>query len=160
MKDTNPWFNGTYDDIDFRRELAKLGIVEDTKMTTQEEQFEKTLPDAYNQLFGTDELVDRLQAVFAKWCKDNNYRGTLERAENLEMSDIPKEGQFATKPSTAHFWTSSLLMFFYKSKDEGYYFYSLTDKKSNEILAKDFPELYSLLIKDGNLAELPFSDNY
>lgn len=160
MKDTNPWFDGSYDNVNFRKELAELGANEDTNMTTQEEQFEETLPDAYNQLFGTDELVDRLQATFTKWCKDNNYKGTLERAENLEMSDIPKEGQFATTPSVAHFWTSSLLMFFCKSKAKGYYFYSLTDKKSNGILAKDFPELYSLLLKDGNLAELPFSDNY
>lgn len=129
-------------------------------MTTWKEQTDKMLEDDYNRLFGTDEQISKLKNVFTKWCKDNNYKGTLERAENLEMSDIPKEGQFATTPSIAHFWTSSLLMFFCKSKAKGYYFYSLTDKKSREILANDFPELYGLLIKDGNLADLPFSDNY
>lgn len=41
MRDTNPWFDGSYDNIDFRKELAELGIIEDAKMTTQEEQFEK-----------------------------------------------------------------------------------------------------------------------
>lgn len=125
-----------------------------------EENFEETLPEAINQFFGTVELDDNLHTVFTKWCRDNNYTGTLSRANKLELSDIPKEGQFATTPSVTHFWSSSLLLFFCKSKVKGYYFYSLTDKKSREILANDFPDLYGLLIKDGNLAELPFSDNY
>lgn len=36
MKDTNPWFDGTYDNIDFRKELVDLGIIEDINYDNME----------------------------------------------------------------------------------------------------------------------------
>ena len=160
MKSTNPWFDGTYDNIDFRKELTELGIVKDTKMTAWKEQANKMIEDDYNRLCGSEEQISKLHTVFAKWCKDKGYAGTLARMCNLNIGDIPKREQLADEPSITSVWTSSILMFFCKSKEEGYYIYSLTDKQSRGILANDFPDLYGLLIKDGDLAELPFSDNY
>lgn len=160
MKDTNPWFNGTYDNIDFRKELTELGIVEDTTMTTWKEQTDKMIEDDYNRLCGSNEQISKLHTVFSKWCVDNGYTGNLARMCDINIDDIPKREQLAGEPSISRVWASSILMFFCKSKEEGYYIYSLTDKQSREILANDFPDLYGLLIKDGNLAELPFSDNY
>ena len=160
MKDTNPWFNGTYDDIDFRKELTELGIVKDTNMTTWKEQADKMIEDDYNRLCGSVEQISKLQTVFTKWCKDKGYAGNLSRMCYLNIDDIPKKEQLADKPSITRVWASSILMFFYKSKADGYYIYSLTDNKSRELLAYDFPDLYGLLFKDGYLGNLPFSDNY
>lgn len=160
MKGTNPWFDGTYDNIDFRKELAELGIVEDTNMTTWKEQADKMIEDDYNRLCGSVEQISKLQTVFSKWCEDNGYTGTLARMCNLNIDDIPKKEQLADEPSITRVWASSILMFFYKSKADGYYIYSLTDNKSRELLAYDFPDLYGLLFKDGDLGNLPFSDNY
>lgn len=129
-------------------------------MTTWKEQDTKMTEDDYNRLCGSVEQISKLQTVFAKWCKDNGYAGTLARMCNINIDDIPKREQLAGEPSVTSVWTSSILMFFYKSKADGYYMYSLTDNKSRELLAYDFPDLYGLLTKDGDLGNLPFSDNY
>lgn len=160
MKGTNPWFDGTYDNIDFRKELTELGIVEDAKMATWKEKATKMIEDDYNRLCGSEEQISKLHTVFTKWCKDKGYAGNLSRMCYLNIDDIPKKEQLADEPSITRVWASSILMFFYKSKADGYYIYSLTDNKSRELLAYDFPDLYGLLFKDGDLGNLPFSDNY
>lgn len=129
-------------------------------MTTWKEKATKMIEDDYNRLCGSNEQISKLHTVFAKWCEDNGYTGTLARMCNLNIDDIPKKEQLADEPSITRVWASSILMFFYKSKEEGYYIYSLTDDKSRGILANDFPDLYGLLTKDGDLGKLPFSDNY